>query len=30
MPGVSLGDLSFAETHDCFTIAELIEYEAMG
>jgi acetyl-CoA C-acetyltransferase len=28
--GVTLGDLSFAEVHDCFTIAELIEYEAMG
>jgi acetyl-CoA C-acetyltransferase len=28
--GISVGDLSFAETHDCFTIAELIEYEAMG
>ena len=28
--GVTLGDLSFVETHDCFTIAELIEYEAMG
>jgi acetyl-CoA C-acetyltransferase len=28
--GVRLGDLSFAEVHDCFTIAELIEYEAMG
>ena len=27
---VGLGDLSFVETHDCFTIAELIEYEAMG
>jgi acetyl-CoA C-acetyltransferase len=27
---VKLGDLSFVETHDCFTIAELIEYEAMG
>ena len=27
---VSLGDLSLVETHDCFTIAELIEYEAMG
>jgi acetyl-CoA C-acetyltransferase len=26
----SLDDLSFVETHDCFTIAELIEYEAMG
>ena len=28
--GISLTDLSFAEVHDCFTIAELIEYEAMG
>ncbi len=28
--GVELSDLSFVETHDCFTIAELIEYEAMG
>ncbi|HEY1982327.1 MAG TPA: thiolase domain-containing protein, partial [Xanthobacteraceae bacterium] len=28
--GVGLKDLSFAEVHDCFTIAELIEYEAMG
>jgi acetyl-CoA C-acetyltransferase len=28
--GVALGDLSFVETHDCFTVAELIEYEAMG
>jgi acetyl-CoA C-acetyltransferase len=28
--GLTLADLSFAETHDCFTIAELIEYEAMG
>jgi acetyl-CoA C-acetyltransferase len=28
--GVGLSDLSFAEVHDCFTIAELIEYEAMG
>jgi acetyl-CoA C-acetyltransferase len=26
----SLDDLDFVETHDCFTIAELIEYEAMG
>jgi acetyl-CoA C-acetyltransferase len=25
-----LTDLSFVETHDCFTVAELIEYEAMG
>jgi acetyl-CoA C-acetyltransferase len=28
--GITLKDLSFVETHDCFTIAELIEYEAMG
>ena len=28
--GLTLADLSFVETHDCFTIAELIEYEAMG
>jgi acetyl-CoA C-acetyltransferase len=28
--GMMLSDLSFVETHDCFTIAELIEYEAMG
>jgi acetyl-CoA C-acetyltransferase len=28
--GLGLGDLSFAEVHDCFTVAELIEYEAMG
>ena len=28
--GVGLKDLSFAEVHDCFTIAELIVYEAMG
>lgn len=27
---VELGDLSFVETHDCFTIAEMLEYEAMG
>ena len=25
-----LSDLQFVETHDCFTIAELLEYEAMG
>ena len=25
-----MSDLSFVETHDCFTVAELIEYEAMG
>ncbi|GGI97570.1 acetyl-CoA acetyltransferase [Neoroseomonas lacus] len=28
--GITVADLSFVETHDCFTIAELIEYEAMG
>jgi acetyl-CoA C-acetyltransferase len=28
--GLELDDLSFVETHDCFTVAELIEYEAMG
>jgi acetyl-CoA C-acetyltransferase len=27
---LGLGDLSLVETHDCFTTAELIEYEAMG
>jgi len=27
---LTLDDLSLVETHDCFTIAELIEYEAMG
>ena len=29
-PRIDLDDLDFVETHDCFTIAELIEYEAMG
>jgi acetyl-CoA C-acetyltransferase len=28
--GIGLGDLSCAEVHDCFTIAELMIYEAMG
>ncbi|RTL57021.1 MAG: thiolase domain-containing protein [Rhodocyclaceae bacterium] len=28
--GVSLQDLSLVEVHDCFTIAELLAYEAMG
>ncbi|MGQ2995139.1 acetyl-CoA acetyltransferase [Variovorax sp.] len=28
--GLGLDDLGFVETHDCFTIAELLEYEAMG
>jgi acetyl-CoA C-acetyltransferase len=28
--GVALADISCAEVHDCFTIAELMIYEAMG
>ncbi|TVT46093.1 MAG: acetyl-CoA acetyltransferase [Denitromonas halophila] len=28
--GATLDDLAFAEVHDCFTIAELLSYEAMG
>ena len=28
--GLALDDLSFVEVHDCFTIAELLSYEAMG
>jgi acetyl-CoA C-acetyltransferase len=28
--GVALNELSFAEVHDCFTIAELLVYEGMG
>ena len=28
--GVTIDDLDMVETHDCFTIAELLEYEAMG
>lgn len=27
---LKLDDLDFVESHDCFTIAELMEYEAMG
>lgn len=30
MAGITLDDLSLVETHDCFTTAEMIEYEAMG
>lgn len=30
MAGVRLDDLDLAEVHDCFTIAELVIYEAMG
>jgi len=28
--GLTLADLSLVETHDCFTVAEMLEYEAMG
>lgn len=28
--GTALADLDLLETHDCFTIAELLEYEAFG
>ena len=28
--GIKIGELDLVETHDCFTIAEMIEYEAMG
>ena len=28
--GISLDDLDLLETHDCFTIAELMQYEAIG
>jgi len=28
--GITLDDINFAEVHDCFTIAELLIYEAMG
>ena len=28
--GVGLDGLDFVETHDCFTVAEMLQYEAMG
>ncbi len=28
--GITVDDLDFAEVHDCFTIAEMLVYEAMG
>ena len=28
--GIGVGDLDFAELHDCFTISEIVEYEALG
>lgn len=28
--GLTLDDMDLVETHDCFTVAELLEYEAMG
>lgn len=30
MAGVGLADINVAEVHDCFTIAELLAYEALG
>ncbi|MBN1431630.1 MAG: thiolase domain-containing protein [Methanomicrobiaceae archaeon] len=30
MSGLSPGDIGFAEVHDCFTIAELVEIEDLG
>ncbi|MCI4325193.1 MAG: 3-ketoacyl-CoA thiolase [Thermoplasmata archaeon] len=28
--GIGPSDVDFAETHDCFTISEIVEYEALG
>ena len=28
--GIGVHDLDFAEVHDCFTISEIVEYEALG
>ena len=28
--GIGVGELDLAEVHDCFTISEIIEYEALG
>jgi len=28
--GIAIGDVDFAEVHDCFTISEIVEYEALG
>ncbi|MFI5414962.1 MAG: thiolase C-terminal domain-containing protein [Candidatus Lutacidiplasmatales archaeon] len=28
--GIGPGDVDFAEIHDCFTISEIVEYEALG
>ncbi len=28
--GIGVADLDFAELHDCFTISEIVEYEALG
>ncbi len=30
LAGITLDDLDLVETHDCFTMAEMLEYEAMG
>jgi len=28
--GIGIGDLDLAEVHDCFSISEIVEYEALG